>query len=69
MVVTQFSSNEWRQTIFPAARVTMNSAGMVRNMPHEIFYGLEKYQGLNVYHPYFLEEITRIMILVQESIS
>ena len=49
----------------------MNSAGMVRNMPHTIFYfyGPEKYQGLNVYHPYFLQEITHVMILIQESVS
>ena len=35
-------------------------------MPHAIFYGPEKYQGLNVYNPYFLEGITHAMILIQE---
>ena len=47
----------------------MNSAGMVRNMPHAIFYGPEKYQGLNIYYPYFLQEITHLNILIQESVS
>ena len=69
MVVTQLSENEWKQIISPAARATMNSASMVRNMPHAIFYGPENYQGLKFYHPYFLQEITHIMILVQESVS
>ena len=37
-------------------------------MPHAIFYGPEKYQGLNVYNPYFLQGITHVMILIQESV-
>ena len=54
MVFTQFSENEWKQIISPAAWATMISASMVRNMPHTVFYSPEKYQELNVYHPYFL---------------
>ena len=69
MVVTNFSENEWKQIISTSVRATINSAGMVRNIPHTIFYVPEKYQGLNMYHPYFLPEITHVMILIQESVS
>ena len=68
MVVTQFSEDEWNKIISPAARAAINSARMVRNMPHAIFYGPEKYQGLNVHNPYFLQGITHIMVLIQESV-
>ena len=68
MVVTQFSEDEWKKIISPAARATMNSAGMVKNMPHAIFYGPEKYQGLNVHNPYFLQGIIHVMVLIQESV-
>ena len=68
MVFTQSSESEWKKNIYPAARATMNSVGMVRNMPHTIFYGTEKYQGLNVHNPYFLQGITHVMILIQESV-
>ena len=46
----------------------MYSAGMIRNIPHTIFYGPQKYQGLNMYKPYFLQGITHVMILIQESV-
>ena len=69
MIITQFSKDEWKQIISPATRATMNLSGMIRNMPHAIFYGPEKYQGLEIYHLYFLQEITHIMILIKKSVS
>ena len=41
---------------------------MFKNMPHAIFYSPEKYQGLNVHNPYFLQGITHVMVLIQESV-
>ena len=68
MVATHFSEDEWTDIMRPTLRATLSAAGMAKNFPRCIFYGPEKYQGLDVYHPYFLQEIIHIQTLFQESL-
>ena len=68
MVATHFSEDKWTDIMRPALRATLSSAGMAKNFPRCIFYGPEKYQGLDVYHPYFLQDIIHIRTLFQESL-
>ena len=41
---------------------------MAKNFPRSVLFGPGKFQGLNVYHPYFLQEIIHIQTLFQESL-
>ena len=68
MVATYFSEDDWNEIMRPALRATLSSAGMAKNFPRSIFFGPEKYQGLDVYHPYFLQEIIHLQTLFQESL-
>ena len=68
MIATQFSEKEWNKIIQPALQATLNSAGLVKNFPHKVLYGPELYQGMDLKHPFFLQEIAHIMTHVQEAV-
>ena len=46
----------------------LNATGMVKNLAHIVLYSSEKYQGLRVKNPYFLQEIIHIMAFLNESV-
>ena len=52
--------------ISPAIQATLNAVGVVRNLAHAVLYGPEKYQGLAVKNPYFLQEIIHIVAFLTE---
>ena len=60
MIATQFTEQQWNNTILPAIQATLNAAGVVRNLAHAVLYGPEKYQGLAVMNPFFLRQIVHI---------
>ena len=54
--------------ISPAIQSTLNAAGVARNLAHAVLYGPEKYQGLAVQNPFFLQQIIPITTLVTEAV-
>jgi hypothetical protein len=68
MIATQFSESEWNKIIRPALQATLNSAGMAKLFPRKVLYGPELYQGMDMKHPFFLQEISHIMTHVQEAV-
>jgi hypothetical protein len=68
MIATQFSESEWNKIIRPALQATLNSAGMTKSFPRKVLYGPELYQGMDMKHPFFLQEISHIMTHVQEAV-
>ena len=68
MVATYFTETEWLDIISLVVRATLSSAGMAFFFQRASFFGPEKFQGLDVYHPYFLQEIIHIQIIFQESL-
>ena len=56
MIATQFTEQQWNKMISPAIQATLNAAGVVRNLAHAVLNGPEKYQGLAVKNPFFLQQ-------------
>ena len=68
MIATQFTEKEWNKIISPALQATLNSAGMAKTFPHKVLYGPELYQGMDMKHPFLLQEISHVMTHVQEAV-
>ena len=69
MPVTQFSEKQWNTIVAPALEPSLQKAGMAKNFPRDVFYVPDLYQGFQVMHPYFNQEICHIVTLLQESVS
>ena len=67
MPVTQFSNTEWNRIVSPALIPSLQKTGLVKSFPHAILYGPDLYQGFQVMHPYYNQEICHIMTHLQES--
>ena len=67
MPVTQFSNIEWNCIVSPALIPSLNKSGVSKSFPHAILYGPDLYQGFQVMHPYYNQEIYHIMTHLQES--
>ena len=67
MIATQFTEQEWSTAIRPAIRVTCNAAGMAKNFPSPVLFGPQKYQGIGVKNPFFLQEIIHITAFLNET--
>ena len=68
MVATHFTKNKWMKIIRPAVRATLSSSGMAKKTFQGAFFLSQKFQGLNVYHPYFHQEIIHIQTIFQGSL-
>jgi len=69
MAVTQFLEAEWTRIVAPALQNSLQKGGMSKTFTRAVFYGPDHYQGFNVMHPYFNQEITHITTHVQESVN
>ena len=69
MPVTQFSEDEWRRIISPALVPTLQSSGIAGNAPRASLFGSALYQGFDLMNPFFNQEISHLMTLLQESVS
>lgn len=67
MIATQFTEREWNKAIRPAIRVTCNAAGMAKNFSRAVLFGQQKYQGIGVKNPFFLQEIIHITAFLNET--
>ena len=55
--------------IWPVLSVSLNAAGMEAQFAHAVLYGLEIFQGFGWKHPYFLQEIKHVLVLIEEYIN
>ena len=69
MAVAQFSEAEWTHIVAPTLQNSLQKGGMSKTFPRAVFYGPDHYQGFNVMHPYFNQEITYITTHVQEHVN
>ena len=67
MPVTQFSSIEWNRIVSPALIPSLKKSGATKPFPHAILYSPDLYQGFQVMHLYYNQEICHIMTHLQES--
>jgi len=65
---TQFSEVDWNRIAAPALEPSLQKAGMVAKFPRRVLYRPDLYQGFQVTHPYFNQEIFHIMTRMQESL-
>ena len=69
MTTTNFSETEWNAILAPALTVSLQRSGMSSKFPHNVLYGPNLYQGLNIYHPKFWEGIKKLSTHIQESVN
>ena len=69
MVALSLTENEWNSVVLHALGATLNAAGMAKSFPQKVLYGPGLYQGLAIHHPYFLQQISKIMAHIQELAS
>jgi hypothetical protein len=65
MVVTTFSRRKWDEVMRPILRVVLPKAGVCRSFPREAVYGLCRYNGLGVQHPFVLQVSHHIHALLR----
>ena len=68
MVVTQLDESTWNRILAPALTPALHKAGMSMNFPKAILFGPELFQGFQLMHPFFLQEISHITTHLQESV-
>jgi hypothetical protein len=66
MPVTTFSKSRWDKILAPALVPSLQKAGVSKNIPRCSLYGPTRYQGFNIQHPYFIQQIKHIATLIQE---
>ena len=69
MPVTQFSEVDWNKIVAPVLEPSLQKAGMAATFPRSVLYSPDLYQGFQVMHPYFNEDICHIMTHFQESVN
>ena len=69
MTALSLTENEWNSVVMPALRATLTTAKMAKTFPRKVLYGPDLYQGLEIRHPYFLQQISKIMAHIQELAS
>ena len=67
--VTQFSESEWNSIFSPALIPSLQQFGIALSAPRASRFGPERFQGFNIHHPFFLQQISHIMTLLQESVA
>ena len=65
-IVTNFDSKKWNEILAPALESSLTKNAMARKFPRGVLYGLELYEDLNIKHPYYSQDITKLMACVQE---
>ena len=53
MTTTNFSESQWNEILAPALKYSLQRSGMSATFPHDLLYGPDIYQVLNIYHPKF----------------
>ena len=63
MTVTQLDEGIWSNILRPTLTAALNKIGMSMNFPTDVLFG-----GYQLQHPFFTQEISHIMTLLQESV-
>ena len=67
-IVTNFDSEQWNKISAPALENSLTKSAMARKFPRGVLYGPDLYEGLNIKHPYYSQDIIQLMACIQECI-
>ena len=68
MVATQLDEGTWTAILRPTLQSALQKAGMSMNFPRDVLFGPALFQGYQLQHPYYTQEISHITTLLQESV-
>ena len=68
MVVTQLDESTWSKILHKTLAPALHKAGMSMNFPRAVLFGPDLFQGFQLQHPFFTQEISHITTLLQESV-
>ena len=68
MVATQLDEATWTGILQPTLQSALHKAGMSMNFPRDVLFGPSLFQGYQLQHPFFTQEISHITTLLQESV-
>ena len=68
MVATQLDESTWSTILRPTLQPALHKAGMSMNFPRDVLFGPALFQGFQLQHPFFTQEISHIQTLLQESV-
>ena len=69
MTVTQLDERTWTDILRPTLTSALHKAGISMNFPRGLLFGPAHFQGYQLQHPYFTQEISHITPLLQKSVQ
>ena len=64
--VTNLTESQWEKILSPALIPSLHKAGVSKSIPRASLYGPAKFQGFNIQHPYYSQQIKHVTTLLQE---
>ena len=68
MAVTQLDEDTWTNILCLTLTAALYKAGMPMNFPIDVLFDPALFQGYQLQHPFFTQEISHITTLLQESV-
>ena len=68
MTVTQLDEGTWSKILTPTLTAALHKAGMSMHFPRDVLFDPALFQGYQLQHPFFTQEISHITTLLQESV-
>ena len=69
MVATQLDENTWTAILRPTLKAALHKAGMSMNFSRDVLFCPAHFQGYQLQHQYFTQEVIHITTLLQESVK
>ena len=67
--VTRFTEEEWRKIVQPALTATLRKAKMQAKFHRAILHRPALYQKFGWKHPFYLQRIKHLLVIIQESVN
>jgi len=67
MVMTQLDEATWCKILHATLAPALHKASMSMSFPRDVLFGPDLFQGFQLQHPFFSQEISHITTLLQES--
>jgi len=64
--VTNLTESQWEKILSPALIPSLHKAGVSKSISRASLYGPAKFQGFNIQHPYYTQQIKHVTTLLQE---
>jgi hypothetical protein len=67
MIATTIQEKEWEYIMAPMLKVGLPRAGFARTFPRAVLYGPSLVQGLEVFHPWYHQEILHLLTILNHT--